>query len=201
MSRVLYIKANAKKEGESRTFRIADSFIEAYKSFHPNDEIITLDLYKEGIDFLREDDLNAVLAHKETEDREHPILKYAYQFRDADKYVIAEPLWNLSIPAILKAYLDYVTVSGITFRYTEYGAEGLCRGKKAINITTRGGNYTEKGAAEYEMGDRYLRTLFGFLGIVDFKTLSVDELDVVGTDVEASIKEAIKEAIRLAETF
>ena len=69
MSRVLYIKANAKKEGESRTFRIADSFIEAYKSFHPNDEIITLDLYKEGIDFLREDDLNAVLAHKETEDR------------------------------------------------------------------------------------------------------------------------------------
>ena len=49
------------------------------------------------------------------------------------------------------------------------------------------------------MGDRYLRTLFVLNS--DFKTLSVDELDVVETDVEASIKEAIKEAIRLAETF
>lgn len=51
MSFVLYIKANAKNEGESRTFRVSDSFIEAYKSSHPKDKVITLDLYKEGIGF------------------------------------------------------------------------------------------------------------------------------------------------------
>lgn len=31
MSKLLYIKANIKSEGESRTFRVSDSFIEEYK--------------------------------------------------------------------------------------------------------------------------------------------------------------------------
>lgn len=41
MSKVLYIKANAKEEGQSRTFKISDSFIEEYKKLNPDDEIIT----------------------------------------------------------------------------------------------------------------------------------------------------------------
>ena len=41
MSKLLYIKANAKQEGESRTFKISDSFIDAYIKSHPKDEIIT----------------------------------------------------------------------------------------------------------------------------------------------------------------
>jgi len=49
------------------------------------------------------------------------ILKYAYQFAEADKYTVAAPMWNLSIPPIFKAYIDYITVSGITFKYTEQG--------------------------------------------------------------------------------
>lgn len=201
MSFVLYIKANAKNEGESRTFRIADSFVEAYKSSHPKDKVITLDLYKEGVDFLPVGEIDKLHRPAPGEGLEHPILKYAYQFREADKYIIAEPLWNLSIPAVLKAYIDYITVNGITFRYTEEGAEGLCTGKKAVNITTRGGDYSERGLYEYEMGDKYLRTIFGFLGIRDFKSISVDCLDIIGMDVEGSIQEAIKEARKLAEKF
>jgi FMN-dependent NADH-azoreductase len=51
MSKVLYIKANIKEEGQSRTFQVSDYFVEMYKKNHPEDEIITLDLYKEGIGF------------------------------------------------------------------------------------------------------------------------------------------------------
>lgn len=53
MSKVLYIKANIKPEGESRTFKVSDSFIEEYRRLNPEDEIITLDLYNEKIDFLK----------------------------------------------------------------------------------------------------------------------------------------------------
>jgi len=130
MSKVLYIKANAKLEGESRTFRISDSFIDSYRKLRPEDEIITLDLYKEGIGLLSADDINTVFGRKTDESRNHPILKYAYQFAEVDKYVIAEPMWNLSIPAILKAYIDYICVTGITFRYTAEGSVGLCQGKR-----------------------------------------------------------------------
>ena len=65
MSKILYIKANIKKEGESKTFRISDHFVEVYKKSHPQDEVITLDLYKEAIGFLRPEDLAALYGPKD----------------------------------------------------------------------------------------------------------------------------------------
>ena len=123
MSKVLYIKANIKPEGASRSYEISDAFIKEYEKQHPEDEIITLDLYEEGIDFLRPEDLGVLFGPKTEESKNHPHLKYAYQFAEADKYVVSAPMWNLSIPAILKAYIDYVSVTGITFKYTENGTE------------------------------------------------------------------------------
>lgn len=201
MTKLLYIKANAKPEGTSRTFKISDAFIEAYKKNHPEDEVITLDLYKENISFLSVDDINTVFGPKNEESRNHPILKYAYQFAEADKYVIAEPMWNLSIPAILKAYIDYVSVSGITFKYTADGPVGLCTGKKAIHITSRGGQYSTEPGASFEMGDRYLRTIFGFFGITDFTTISADGLDVANNNVDAIVENIIKDAQEKAKNF
>jgi FMN-dependent NADH-azoreductase len=201
MSKLLYIKANAKPEGVSRTFKISDAFIDSYKQSHPEDEIITLDLYKENIKLLSADDINTVFGPKTDESRKHPILKYAYQFAEVDKYVIAEPMWNLNIPAILKAYIDYICVTGITFKYTATGPVGLCTGKKAINITARGGEYSNEPFSSYEMGDRYLRTILGFLGITDFITISADNLDVIGNDVDAIVSKAIKDAQEKAKSF
>lgn len=201
MSKVLYIKANAKPEGASRTFRISDSFIDAYKGNNPIDEVITLDLYKENIDFLKTDDINTMFGPKNEESKQHPILKYAYQFADTDKFVIAAPMWNLSTPAILKAYIDYVCVSGITFKYTAEGPVGLCTGKKAIHIVARGGNYSTPPYSDFEMGDRYLRTIFAFFGITDFTTISADALDVMGNDVEGIVGNAIKAAQDKAKSF
>lgn len=201
MSKVLYIKANAKLEGESRTFKISDSFIEEYKKNNPEDEIVTLDLYKEGIDFLPMGRLDEIRGSKEGEGKDHPILKYAFQFLEADKYVVAEPLWNLGIPAILKAYIDYICVSGITFKYTANGPVGLCQGKKAVNITGRGGVYSEPPFSDFEMGDKYLRTIFGFMGVTDYTTIAADGLDVIGNDINAIVEKVIEEAKELARTF
>ena len=201
MSKILYIKANAKSDGQSRTFQISNMFIEEYKKINPEDEIITLDLYKEGIDFLTIDQLHELQSPKEWEGKDHPILKYAFQFLEADKYVVAEPLWNLGCPAILKAYIDYVCIAGITFKYTENGPVGLCQGKKAVNITSRGGKYTEPPFSEFEMGDKYIRTIFAFLGITDYTTIAAEELDVIGKDINAIIEKAIEEAKELVKNF
>ncbi|EHK2441255.1 FMN-dependent NADH-azoreductase [Clostridium perfringens] len=198
MSKVLYIKANIKNEGESRTFKVSDSFVEEYKKNNPEDEIITLDLYKENIDFLRADDLGKLFGPKDEESKNNSILKYAYQFADSDKYIIAAPMWNLSFPAILKAYIDYVSVSGITFKYTAEGPVGLLNNKKAVHIVSRGGGYDN---SPYEMGDRYLRTILGFFGIKDIETIAIDNLDVMGVNVEKKVEEGIEKAISLAKKF
>ncbi|MDK0862279.1 FMN-dependent NADH-azoreductase [Clostridium perfringens] len=198
MSKVLYIKANIKNEGESRTFKVSDSFVEEYKRNNPEDEIITLDLYKENIDFLRTDDLGKLFGPKDEESKNNSILKYAYEFAAADKYIIAAPMWNLSFPAILKAYIDYVSVSGITFKYTAEGPVGLLNNKKAVHIVSRGGAYDN---SPYEMGDRYLRTILGFFGIKDIETIAIDNLDVIGVNVEEKVEEGIKKATSLAKKF
>ncbi|MDM0812126.1 FMN-dependent NADH-azoreductase [Clostridium perfringens] len=198
MSKVLYVKANIKNEGESRTFKVSDSFVEEYKKNNPEDEIITLDLYKENIDFLRVDDLGKLFGPKDEESKNNSILKYAYQFADADKYIIAAPMWNLSFPAILKAYIDYVSVSGITFKYTAEGPVGLLNNKKVVHIVSRGGGYDN---SPYEMGDRYLRTILGFFGIKDIETIAIDNLDVMGVNVKEKVEEGIEKAISLAKKF
>ena len=198
MSKLLYIKANIKSEGESRTFKVSDSFIEEYKKNNPKDEVIVLDLYKENIDFLRAEDLGKIFGPKDEESRNNPILKYAYQFAEADKYVIASPMWNLSIPAILKAYIDYVSVTGITFKYTAEGPVGLLKDKKAVHIVSRGGEYAN---APYEMGDRYLRTILGLFGISEIETIAVENLDVIGVNVQEKVEEGIKKANLLAQKF
>ncbi|EGT0680696.1 FMN-dependent NADH-azoreductase [Clostridium perfringens] len=198
MSKVLYVKANIKNEGESRTFKVSDSFVEEYKKNNPEEEIITLDLYKENIDFLRADDLGKLFGPKDEESKNNSILKYAYQFADADKYIIAAPMWNLSFPAILKAYIDYVSVSGITFKYTAEGPVGLLNNKKAVHIVSRGGGYDN---SPYEMGDRYLRTILGFFGIKDIETIAIDNLDVMGVNVKEKVEEGIEKAISLAKKF
>lgn len=201
MSKILYIKANIKPEGQSRTFKISDKFVEEYKLQNPDDDIVTLDLYKENIDFLKGEDLGDIFGSKNNESKNHPILKYAYQFAEADKYIIAAPMWNLSIPAIVKAYIDYVSVTGITFKYTESGAVGLCKGKKAVYIVSRGGQYSEGPAAMAEMGERYLKTIFAFFGISNFTTIAAENVDVMGEDVEKIIENAIEKAQLLAKEF
>ena len=198
MSKVLYIKANIKPEGQSRTYQVSDAFIEEYQKQHPEDEIVTLDLYIEEIDFLRPEDLGVLFGPKTEESKQHPHLKYAYQFAEADKYVVAAPMWNLNIPAILKAYIDYVSVSGITFKYTAEGPVGLCNDKKAVYIVSRGGAYEN---APVEMGERYLRTIFGFFGITDMETISAENVDGLADKAGEIVEEAKQRAKAVAAIF
>ncbi|WP_315073466.1 FMN-dependent NADH-azoreductase [uncultured Clostridium sp.] len=198
MSKVLYIKANNKPEGQSRTFKVSDNFIEEYRKNNPNDEIVTLDLYKEKIEFLKGEDLGTIFGAKNEQSRNHPVLKYTYQFAEADKYVIASPMWNLNIPAILKAYIDYVSVVGITFKYTEQGPVGLLDNKKALYIAARGGAYL---GTPYEMDGIYLRSILNFFGIKDVKTIAAEKLDVAGENVDKILQDAIDEARKIAKDF
>jgi FMN-dependent NADH-azoreductase len=201
MSKLLYIKANAKADGESRTFQISDRFIKTYQEKNPKDEVVELDLYDAGLQFLPKGKLNELHEAVLQKDKSHPVLKFAFQFIEADKYVVAEPIWNLGLPAILKAYIDYVAVGGITFVYTEKGPVGLCQNKKAVNIITRGGDYSSEPMGSLEMADKYLRNIFRFMGITDFTTLATDRLDIVTEDTTKLLKDAIEKSEEMALTF
>lgn len=201
MSKVLYIKANIKPEGESTAFQLADHFVEQYQAANPADEVVTVDLYNSGIQFLQGADLAATFGPKNEDSKHHPILKHAYQFAEADKYIFAAPMWNLGLPAIVKAYVDYVSVPGISFAYTEHGPKGLLENKKAVLLTSRGGSYGEGPGADFEMGERYLRTILGFFGVTDVHAVAAENMNVQGLDQAGILAAAKENAEALAQRF
>ncbi|SUK36504.1 FMN-dependent NADH-azoreductase [Staphylococcus aureus] len=80
-------------------------------------------------------------------------------------------MWNLSFPPVVKAYIDAISIAGKTFKYSAEGPQGLLTDKKVLHIQSRGGYYTEGPAANFEMGDRYLRTIMTFLGVPSYETI------------------------------
>lgn len=117
---------------------------------------------------------------------DHPALSLARQFAAADTIVVAAPYWDLLFPAMVRAYFEAVTVSGITFRYDEHGVpRGLCRAKRLIYVTTAGGPIFRN------FGFEYVEALCrGFYGIDDVQCVKAEGLDIVGADVAAILAEA-----------
>lgn len=181
MCKVLYIKANAHGLKDD-AFDLSDRFVEDYKKFHPDDQVITLDLNKEKIRTLNRNDILSAIVHKEDRAKSHPVLKYAWQFAEADKYIVAEPQCESGIPAILN-YIDYVSIMDIAFKYTEYGPVGLLRGKKAVNIVMRGENCKQLSGFNVP-GLDYLKSIFSFFGITDFSTIHEGSMDVISAEAE-----------------
>ncbi|TDK46776.1 FMN-dependent NADH-azoreductase [Antarcticimicrobium luteum] len=106
------------------------------------------------------------------------------ELKAADVLVIGLPIYNFSVPATLKAWIDMVARVGVTFRYTEAGPEGLLKGKRAILAVTSGG--TPVGS-EIDFATGYLRHVLGFIGITDIEIVAADRMNV---DPDAALRAA-----------
>ena len=105
-----------------------------------------------------------------------PVFRHARQFAAADQIVVAAPYWDLMFPALLKDYLEAVTVCGLTFRYTPEGRpQGLCRARRLIYATTAGGP-----TAGADFGFDYIKALATrFYGIPDVRCHRAEGLDAI----------------------
>ena len=110
----------------------------------------------------------------------------------ADVLVVGLAVYNFTVPASLKAWMDQVARAGVTFRYTEQGPEGLVKGKRAILAVASGG--TEVGS-ELDFATPYARHFLGFIGIEDVDIVASDRLFA---DLDASQARAEADLERLA---
>lgn len=184
MEQILFI--NACVRTESRTRSLADYVLSLLHG-----QVTTVDLNSEHIPLLDAVQLEARNTYLAQGKSDAPMLRYARQFAQADTILIAAPYWDLMFPALLKVYLEAVTVSGITFRYNERGIpESLCRAKRLIYVTTAGGPI-----GDYDFGFQYVSTMaHGFFGIHNVQCVRADGLDIVGADVENILAQARKQA-------
>jgi FMN-dependent NADH-azoreductase len=210
MEKLLYISANPKGLEKSKGLQIGEAFLKSFHEENPDVEIKKMDLFQ--LEFAQMDaDLvfarGKLAGYGYTLDQlsdieREKILKMhalADEFISYDYYVFVSPMWNLNSPAVLKAFLDNLFVSGKTFAHTANGPKGLLTGKKAIHIQTRGGQYTGTPMQELESGDRYLKIALKFLGIDMMETVVAEGLDLYPNKITEIVEMAKEKAIFAAK--
>ena len=174
MDKILLI--NACVRPCSRTLELAETLLQKLKG-----DVQEINLYETHLPAL---DLNRMEKRDKAvqkNDFSDPIFTAAKQFAAADIIVIAAPYWDLMFPAVLKTYLENITVSGITFRYSDQGIpESLCKAKALYYVTTAGGFIGQN-----DFGFSYVKALSQtFFGITQVHRYAAEGLDIWGADVE-----------------
>ncbi|MGC4377908.1 FMN-dependent NADH-azoreductase [Fictibacillus sp. Mic-4] len=205
MTKILYINSNPKAVDQSFGLQLGQHFLEEWLKNEPDAEVETVNLYKEDIPLIDEVVLSAwgkfaVQAELTAEEaakvgRMNEILE---QFLAADVYVFATPMWNLSYPPLLKAYIDNITIAGKTFKYTENGPQGLLKDKTVVHVQARGGIYSEGPAAQLEFTNNYLQSIMQFIGITDYHHLFVEGMAATPDRAEEILAAAKEKASELA---
>ena len=113
----------------------------------------------------------------------------AREFAGADEIVIAAPYWDMSFPACLKRYIETVSVSGVTFSYTDDGRpRGLCRAGRFYYITTAGGEI-----GRFHLGYEYIHAVMeNLVGVREGVSICAERMDVIGEDPEQHLREALR---------
>lgn len=117
---------------------------------------------------------------------------------DADKIIIASPMYNFSISATLKAYIDNIVRVGKTFALDENGAmKGLLGGKKVLVITSRGAMSYKNGEVlqPFDFQENYLTALLNFLGITEITFVNTEAQDFGTEDLKNSNFEQSKKQL------
>lgn len=197
MARLLYIQASP-RGGRSYSTAAADAFVAAYKIGHPGDTVETLNVFHADLPVFDGAALEAKYAimHGQEHTSQQRLAWSSVeaviaQFKRADKYLVAVPMWNFGIPYRLKQYIDVLVQPGYTFGIDANGYKGLVTGRPATVVYARGGEYPPGTPGEaYDLQKRYMELILGFIGFTDIRTI------VVGPTLEGTRED--QERVRVA---
>jgi len=196
--KILEINTAARYEGSVSRDLVAD-LVNALEDRFGSADIQRRDLAK-GLPFIDEEWVTANTTPEE-ERSEHHRRTLAHsdelvaELQDADVLVIGAPIYNFSVPAVLKAWIDMVARARLTFRYTENGPEGLLTGKKAYVVVPSGGVPV---GSEVDFATPYLRHALAFIGITDVEFVGAKGADRDDGQALDSARANIAELIHLA---
>lgn len=180
---------------DSRTRQLLEAFQEAFCRAHPAAEVETVSprtlLALAPFDPAALDERDA-LASVQAWDA--PVFALARQFRSADAVAVAAPFWDLSFPAALRTYIEYISANGLTYHYEADGCHGDCRAQRLVYLTS--GGDVER---EDSLGVLYWRQLCAMFGIGRFDYVFAGGLDLDPAGAPALLESACALARTLGE--
>ena len=181
---ILQINSSARRDASHST-RVATRIVQRLRDAHPDATLTVRDLDRAPHPVLDEAALGALFTpadQRTAEQNARVALDDALiaEVQAADVLVLGVPMYNFGVPAQLKNWIDAVSRSGVTFRYTAQGPEGLLKGKTVYVALARGGKYRDTSA---DTQVPYLRTVLTFLGLDDVHFVYAEGL-ALGPDAE-----------------
>lgn len=195
--KLLFIDGCVSQRGPaSRTRALAEAFLSAFQESHPGAEVETVTL--EALDlkpFLpaalnQRDELASVGAFGA------PVFDLARQFQAADKIVAAAPFWDLSFPAVMRTYIEYISANGLCYHYEADGCHGDCRADRLAYLTT-GGDFERPES----LGVLYWKQLAKMFGVPRFDYVFAGGLDVDPAKAPELLEAACEQARTLGRSF
>lgn len=187
MTSILHLDSSARMEG-SHSRKLGADLVASLKDNHPAASVTHRNT-GEGISLIDEAWVQANFTPEAERNAEQkaklaPSDTLVAELQVADHIVIGAPIYNFSVPASLKAWIDMVCRAGLTFRYTHEGPQGLLSGKKATIIVTSGG--TPVGG-DVDFATNYLVQVMNFIGITD---VTIIDAGLLMADEQASLERA-----------
>jgi FMN-dependent NADH-azoreductase len=200
MKTLLHIEASPRVV-RSHSRKLAEGYVAEWQAAHAGSRIITRDLVKLPPPFVSEEWVAA--AYNAPENRsaaEKAAIAVSDQYIDelfaADEILISTPIYNLSLPAALKGWIDQIVRFGKTFDRGSAGFVGLVKGKKITVVAASGSDFRPgTPGGNYNFLEPYLRGIFGFLGITDVRFVyaysmndEADKRDQVLSEASATLR-------------
>lgn len=197
---VLHIKTSINGDA-SKSNQLSNVVLEKLKNTYSDYTIEILDLSENPLPFLTAEMYQAFSTPKDARSQKQleviqPSEKAIKQIKEADIVVIAVPLYNFSIPANLKAWLDQIARANETFSYATGSPQGLLTDKKVYLAIASGGVYSEGMMKAYDFTENYLRTVLGFMGLTDVTTFRLEGIFVPNLG-----EQAVSKALGAVEAF
>ena len=176
--KVLYLNSSG-SDSRSLTGQTANEFLMQYGELYPEHVIEEIHLWDKKL-------LSFSLSHVESKMRENSgketaddklkllaVKEMTSQLLAANKVIISCPMWNYSVPYVLKQYIDCVVQSDLTFSDTANGPEGLVIGRPLLLITSSSSDFSNEPMKSLDFQVPYLKAIFGLMGFRDFRHIYI----------------------------
>ncbi len=204
MTTLLRIDASSRRDG-SYSRSIGDSAEATWRRTHPEGRILRRHVADGSIPLISQDTITGFYTAPADMS---PALEAATalsdtliaELQEADTLLITVPIYNFTVPAALKAWIDQIVRIDHTFAYENGTFEGLARTRRAIVVCAYGAQGYLEGEpfAAANFLAPYLTFLLGFIGIKDVQIVSAQSTTADEDTVRASVAAAIDHAARIA---
>ena len=206
--RLLYI-VSSPRGAESASATVANAFLDEYCKVSASVEVDTLNVWDADLPEFDSHSIGAKYkgVSNEPMDRDEisvwrRIQSLVRRFQEADRIVLAIPMWNFSYPYKLKQLIDLVSQRNMLFTFDGPTYGPMLKASRALVVYVRGQSQDlieSKVSPGFRLQSEYIEFWLKFIGVHEIRVITVE--NTWNSDAPETIARGKAQAAALAAEF